>query len=61
MTLDEELPLIARTRDKERGACDRGPEDDGGQSAGTALAAALVAQVGSFGEASVLLKQPARW
>ena len=61
VTVDEKLSIIARASDKDRGARDRGPDGDGGQSAGAVLVVALVAQVGSFGEAFVLLKQPARW
>jgi hypothetical protein len=45
---------------RDRGARDRGRDDDGGQTAGAVLALALVGQASSFGEAFVLLTQPAR-
>jgi hypothetical protein len=60
MTVDKTLPVIARTGNRDRGARDRGPDDDGGQTAGAVLALALVGQASSFGEAFVLLTQPAR-
>ena len=60
MTVDKTLPVIARTGNRDRGARDRGPDGDGGQTAGAVLALALVGQASSFGEAFVLLTQPAR-
>ncbi len=60
MTVDE-TAMIARTSGRDRGARDRGPAGDGGPSAGTVLALALLAVVGWFGEAFVLPKQPVRW
>ena len=45
---------------RDRGARDRGRDDDGGQTAGAVLALALVGQASSFGEAFVLLTQRAR-
>ena len=61
MTVDKTLPVIARTGNRDRGARDRGPDGDGGQTAGAVLALALVAKPSSFGGAFVLLTQPARW
>ena len=46
---------------RDRGARDRGRDDDGGQTAGAVLALALVGQASSFGEAFVFLQRPARW
>ena len=45
---------------RDRGARDRGPDDDGGQTAGAVLALALVGQASSVGGAFVLLTQRAR-
>jgi hypothetical protein len=61
MTVDKTLPVIARTGNKDRGARDRGLDDDGGQTAGTVPALAPVAKPSSAGEAFVLLTQPAGW
>jgi hypothetical protein len=61
MTVDEKLSLIARTRDKDRGACDRGPDDDCCQTAGTVPTLVVVAKASPLGDALVLLQQPTRW
>jgi hypothetical protein len=46
---------------RDRGARDRGLDDDGGQTARTVPALALVAKPSSAGEAFVFLQRPARW